>query len=99
MSGARQRSYIVFGCTGEYEDYSAWPIITYSVATAADEHVAKANQWAKDNGYAGYAHGRERRPNSPWDPYMLVDYTGTSYFVRSVPARISSVRVIREGEG
>lgn len=94
MSG--QRSYIVYGETGEHSDHQEWPVVTYSVSMAADAHVDLATAWARSHGFADYGHGRWPAPGeNPWDPGMKVDYNGVSYFVKSVPARISSVRPIR----
>lgn len=94
---AGQHSYIVFGTTGEHSDRREWPVITYSVSMAADQHVANATRWCEEQGIAeGYVQDfysiDKQSLSNPWDQHMKLDYNGVSYFVKAVPARISSVR-------
>lgn len=94
-----QKSYIVMGSTGSHEDYTEWPIVTYSIREAADEHVAKARAWAEERGLTEQSFGRSllSHDENPWDPSMRVDYTGVHYSVIAVPARISRVAPLKRG--
>lgn len=90
-----QMSYIVVAATGEQSDYAERPVVTYSNAEAANLHAQRAYEWAKENGWSGYAHGRENYDN-PYDaPDACVDYTGVSYHVQAVPARRTRVRPLK----
>jgi hypothetical protein len=72
--------YVVFGQTGEYSDFNDWPVKAFrSESKAADLVVlatARANSLLVEY--------NDRRYNIPeganeYDPYMQMDYTGTSY--------------------
>lgn len=89
--------FVVFGSTGEYDDYVAYTVRAFATKAEADafEELCEAHLRAygcdKDScfttetrPYAKGADVEECMETSP-DPHCRVSYTGSSYFVKEVP--------------
>lgn len=81
--------YVVTGATGEYADKSEWPVVAYTDEQDAQAKAVRCAQRAKS--YELTRKGDPFAGNDPpaaykdEDPYLRVDYTGTSYSVVKVP--------------
>ena len=77
--------FVVMGTTGEYSDRNEWAVMAYLDESAAQKHVVNADRRAKEI-FATCAdrYSVERGANE-FDPDMRMDYTGTSYFIYTVP--------------
>ena len=85
-----QKVYIVMGQTGEYDSYSKWPVHAYLEREKAEEHVAKANERAKEIITLIRLAADDEESEIPeleneYDSGMYMDYNGTSYFVVDIP--------------
>ena len=79
--------YVVVGTTGEYSDRIEWPVIAYHSEVEAEEHVKAASRWLEQNVVPNRPY-RPRLPDgvkNPYDPEMELDYTGTKWFIYTVP--------------
>lgn len=68
--------HLVVGETGEYSDHTEWFVAAYPNKTVAEEHAKLATEHV------------ERVKNgceNPYDKSCEVDYSGTSYYVATVP--------------
>lgn len=80
------KCYVVYGTTGEWEDYSVWNVCVYPRRSSAEAHARKANEWCQENGCASRRSSwDEDSPKNPFDSKMQVDYTGTRYGVTPIP--------------
>jgi len=81
--------YVVMGSTGEYSDERRWTVIAYFDKVKAQEHVINADRRAKEIfvEYKGdWVEYKEIPPNAnEFDPDMVMDYTGTIYWISAVP--------------
>jgi hypothetical protein len=73
--------YIVMGTTGEPFTKSEWPVIVYKDKEKAKKHARMATEKA-DSIYKILHINFDKLPENPYDPNMLMDYTGTHYFIR-----------------
>jgi hypothetical protein len=77
--------YLVYGHTGEYEDFMEWTVRAFTSKATAEQLVLKAQEAAdtifKGEGRYGLMHGTV---NNPHDPEMRMDYTGTKYDIQEV---------------
>lgn len=79
--------YVVFGSTGEYSDRTEWLIKAFSNAEKAKELVINATQEAdriRVKYKSSYFNWDSKNDPNKYDPKMLLDYTGTSYYYQSV---------------
>lgn len=90
--------YVVFGETGEHEDYNRWAVRAFTSEHAATRHSNKARQWLKDRLKAtgrsswlevfekdGFRAIQKATGANPYDENMVVDYTGTDWLVMEIP--------------
>lgn len=77
--------WVVMGSTGEYSDHTEWSICYYADETLAQNHVDRATECAQP-WVLERANGRSSIPRgaNPWDPFMVIDYTGVNYYVYGV---------------
>jgi hypothetical protein len=83
------RAYIVEGTTGEYSDYSDWPVAVFTSRGRALRFTARANAWLKEHELHRDSctmpfSGRQDAPRPVFDPQLRVDYTGADYHCLSV---------------
>lgn len=74
--------YVVFGTTGEWSDRIEWPVKAFADEAKARHLVEQASAEAR----AIFARRKSRyapgdNETNPYDPTMLMSYTGTSYYV------------------
>lgn len=69
---------IVFGKTGEYEDYTEWEVAAYSDEKEAKRHCEKLNE-------AVTGKTDRDRFTTPLDPYCRIEYTGIRYEIQTLP--------------
>jgi hypothetical protein len=74
--------WIVSGATGEWDDYQCWDVAAYPTKILATRHTMLAKKWLDDN--RCYV-DKNKKWNNPYDPYMQIDYNGTTWGVRPVP--------------
>jgi hypothetical protein len=103
MSDDRQKSiYVVFGKTGEYDDYRDWPVTAFLDETEAEKHAEAACAWLAnklaqtkhktweavflDEGHTAMQELADSKSN-PYDPKMEIDYTGTDWYVVEIPLK------------
>ncbi len=81
-----QTLYVVMGTTGEYSDRSEWPVRAFIDETAAETLAVLATARAKEiedtkgNRYSSIPDGANEH-----DQQMQMDYTGTKYYIMTVP--------------
>ena len=78
--------FVVFGCTGRYEDFRQWAVGGSADKARADAFAEEMNDWCETNGIA-FDRCNVRRPwdvVSPHDPDFQCDDTGVRYDVRTV---------------
>ena len=95
MSETTKTVHVVIGATGEYSDHREWPVAAYLDEAAAEAHVLRATQRAAEIAAGCSDHpycfrrddGEHRRTHheNEHDPDMKTDYTGTHYYIWSVP--------------
>lgn len=81
--------YLVMGTTGEYSGTANWTVRTFEDESEANTFVTKANDWLRERGMLGDEEGitassRERdaaKAECPFDEYLCISYTGSSYGV------------------
>lgn len=89
--------YIVTGETGEYDDYTEWSVYAFRDEQEAEAFAQKCNDWCLAKGVhmtsdtasslymgTGYEERKAFGLDSP-DPNFSMDYTGSTYSVKSVP--------------
>ena len=82
-----QQAFLVIGSTGEHSSYTEWCVAVYLDEHEAQKHAARASEW--------YARHEREIPHfvssgeggNPFDPKMIVDYTGVEWRVDSVEFR------------
>lgn len=74
--------FVVEGGTGEYSDTRTWVVKAFRDEEEAEVFVRHATEWANDT----YKTKSYRNPNlkSPYDPYFMMDHTGTEYWIVEV---------------
>jgi hypothetical protein len=77
--------YVVMGTTGEYSDRNEWAVMAYLDEAAAQEHVVNADRRAKELFATRPDRYSIEKGANEFDPDMSMDYTGTSYFIYTVP--------------
>ena len=83
--------YVVFGETGEYSDRSEWPVAAYSTGemaeARADSLAAKYRELTENGTIITDYDQREAIETAMriYDPEFRLDYTGTHWYVLSVP--------------
>ena len=77
--------FVVIGTTGEYSDRNEWAVMAYLDESAAQEHVVNADRRAKEIFATRADRYSVERGANEFDPDMSMDYTGTSYFIYTVP--------------
>ena len=82
--------YVVVGSTGEYSDRTEWIVCAYADEALARAHVKAAEREAKriEATNSRYNHEPDDQAKA-WDAGMVVDYTGTLYWVSEVELRIA----------
>lgn len=80
--------FLVWGHTGEYEDYHDWIVASFDTKQRAETWAKRANAWATERGLNGRPPGwpYDDEPENPYDEKMHVDYTGVHYRVRKMTA-------------
>jgi hypothetical protein len=73
------------GSTGEYSDRSEWAVMAYLDEAAAQAHVVNAERRAKEIFALRTGWQMPEGAKNEFDPHMSMDYTGTSYFIYTVP--------------
>ena len=81
--------FLVIGSTGEFEDYHEWIVCAYRDIDSAHDHAKKANEEAKE-----ILNKREKSiintiHQAKYDNGMIIDYTGTDYFVEETILHIN----------
>jgi len=72
--------YVVFGMTGEYSDWSEWPVKAFVSKMKAQEFMEAVSAIANELfARVGRYGGSELRGKNPLDPEMRCDYTGVRY--------------------
>ena len=89
------QAFIVMGTTGEYSDRYEWAVMAYLDESAAQEHVVNADRRAKEIFATRNNYHSVKRGANEFDPEMSMDYTGTDYFIYTVPLE----RAIRKLKG
>lgn len=79
----KEKIYVVMGSTGEYSDRTEWSVCAYADKALAEQHVQMADACAKEQ--MPYRYDKELV--NPFDPGMIMDYTGTYYYIYEVPVR------------
>jgi hypothetical protein len=74
--------HIVFGYTGQYDDYTHWNVCAYLDKEQAKQHCAALKEWAKEKGFAESGPGGW--VSCPYDPDCWVDDTGVEYSIEEV---------------
>jgi len=77
--------YIVTGATGEYSGHREWAVMAYFNKEAAHSHATNAARRAEELAAAQSDRYSAKTGPNEFDPNMQMDYTGTEYFVRTVP--------------
>jgi len=98
--------YLVWGCTGEHEDYYEWNVCAYENEKQAIDHVKLLRDWLEDEKliYSRDINSRTCLPikkatgykcgeeiKCPCDSSFSIDYTGTDY-------EYAEIKVYEEGE-
>lgn len=86
-----QTLYVVMGTTGEYSDRSEWPVRAFATEAGADAFVSELDEWLRV--HRVHMDQRGELPNyhdrgllaPELDPKFECDYTGTSYWIMTVP--------------
>ena len=76
--------YVVFGSTGEYSDRTEWPVLAYSSLKNAQKHCGNAADYAREifgKVKSVYDIPDKLMRSNPYDSKMMMDYTGTSYYI------------------
>jgi len=91
----KERAYVVYGITGEYEDYRSWDVAVFEKEADADEFLKKLktaykpfkNSTRSTNGPFREPKERKKLVDAmrKFDPFFMEDYTGTDYFVLAIP--------------
>jgi hypothetical protein len=76
--------FVVIGTTGEYSNRIEWPVMVYLDEAKAQEHVVNANHRAKELFSTRRDHHSIEKGANEFDPDMVMEYTGTSYFIYRV---------------
>ena len=91
--------FVVMGQTGEYSDRYEWPVAGFLDESAAQARVRALDEWLRlhrlhmdDAVHVSYDR-RIHKTQNPLDPDCSIDYTGTRYYVLSVPLLESSQAV------
>ncbi len=77
--------FVVMGTTGEYSERNEWAVMAYLDEAAAQEHVVNADRRAKELFATRQDLYSIEKGANEFDPDMSMDYTGTSYFIYTVP--------------
>lgn len=77
--------FVVMGSTGEYSDRLEWAVMAYLDEAAAQEHVINAERRAKEIFALRKGWRMPEGVKNEFDLNMDMDYTGTSYFIYTVP--------------
>lgn len=78
--------YVIRGTTGEYSDRQEWLVCAYQDEQLAKDHVLAATRWAHEEHARIGRYGDSDRP-SPYDPDIVIYYTGTAYRYDAVLVR------------
>lgn len=77
--------FLVIGTTGEFDDYHEWVVCAYRNIESAQAHAKLANEDAKKRfSDRDRGSGIVQRVDSPLDPGMQIDYTGTTYYIEEI---------------
>jgi len=80
-----QKIYLVMGETGEWDDYSRWPVKAFIDIKKAEDHVANASKRAQEiHSLIMKAVDEDRKIpelENEYDLKMAMEYNGTSYFI------------------
>lgn len=94
-----KKLWVVAGFTGEFEDKSDWIITTYTRKRDAELHVKLATDWYNANGGVEIRKSLKSIVN-PFDPGMLIDYTGTTWSCYPITLSNSSeLKKLRQKHG
>lgn len=74
--------YVVVGTTGEYSDRREWAVKAFSNEDRAKDFVLEATKIAKELFVSKKRYSDDME--SPLDPEIQMDYTGTDYFYYTV---------------
>lgn len=79
-----KKVHVVFASSGEYSDRSEWTVKAFPEKRKATSFAKKCQKLFDDQkfDYWKYEH---REWKHPLDPKFYMDYTGTRYYVVSVP--------------
>lgn len=77
--------FVVMGTCGEYSDRNEWAVMAYFSEAKAQEHVVNADRRAKELYATHESRWQIAGGANQFDPNMQTDYTGTSYFIYTVP--------------
>jgi hypothetical protein len=78
--------HVVFGFTGEHDDYQEWMVKAFTILKRARAHAKWAQYYADkyEKSLNGVFHVGCKGFTNPYDPVMQRDYNGTDYMVREV---------------
>lgn len=84
-----EKIYVCIGSTGEYSDHEEWYVKAFASEDKCKAFVeAVSAEYRKIVGVKDtyhYSNWDENRQRNPLDPDMKIDYTGTNYYMASVP--------------
>ena len=88
--------WMVMGTTGEYEDCITWRVAAYTTPKVAKYHMEQAqkevDKYDIDNMTSSQMYDLKKK--NPYDPRMVVDYTGVSYYIEDF--ELSEIKTIKE---
>lgn len=77
--------YQISGTTGEYEDQQNWVVATYFDEDNARKHLKDIQDWYIANGGKSICQlPMSKLKKNPYDPGMVVDYTGTRWSIEAI---------------
>lgn len=84
--------FLVMGETGEYEDKQEWVVCAYRNYEQAYQHAKMADEEASKF-FTERGDEIVTRHKGNYDEYMVIDYTGTSYYVQETLLHHAFLRV------
>lgn len=83
----QDKIYLVYGCTGEWEDYQSWNVKAFPTKEDAIKFCNKCQEFVDKNvnPTATENYSNLTQKGNPHDSSMTVDYTGVTYQISEVP--------------
>lgn len=80
-----RKIYVVMGTTGEYSDRTEWPVKAFLDEERAKALVLAATERSKELQASRATKYERPKGVNQYDPSMEMDYTGTEYYLMTVP--------------